>query len=85
MNSHQTEQSTVGRSAAGYTYPIRAFTAILLWAGEIFAGFRYTKTSANKRFYNMSSYFTSVSDGMLVLLFYLIYNRLCRNTHQTNR
>ena len=55
MNSHQTEQSTVGRSAAGYTYPIRAFTAILLWAGEIFAGFRYTKTSANKRFLIMSA------------------------------
>ena len=54
MKCHQTEQSTAGRSAAGYTYPIRAFTAFSLWAGEIFAGFRYTKTSANKRFYNMS-------------------------------
>ena len=27
--------------------------------------------------------FTSVNDELLLL--YLIYNRLCRNTHQTNR
>ena len=31
-----------------------------------FTRFQGTKTSANKRFYNMSSCLTSVSDGMLV-------------------
>ena len=33
----------------------RAFTAILFWAIVKFTRFRYTKTSANKRFYNMSA------------------------------
>ena len=28
----------------------RAFTALLLWVCEMFAGFPFTKTSANKRF-----------------------------------
>ena len=50
MKCHQTEQSTYGRSAGGIYISQRAFTAFLLWVCEIFAGFPFTKTSANKRF-----------------------------------
>ena len=43
MECHQTEQSNKGCSVAGYTYPKRAFTAILLWAGEILQDFESPK------------------------------------------
>ena len=63
MKCHQTEQSTCGRSAAGYTYPNGRL--LLSCFGLVkFSGFRYAKTSANKRFLLCPHYFTSVSDGM---------------------
>jgi hypothetical protein len=43
----------------------QAFIAILLWIGQKVSSFQVTKTSVNnKRFYNMSSCFMSVSDGI---------------------
>ena len=44
----------VGRSAAGYTYP-KGRLLPSCFGLRNFAGFRVTKTSANKRFYNMSA------------------------------
>ena len=54
MKCHQTEQPTMGRSAAGYTYP-KGRLLPSCFGLRNFAGFRVTKTSANKRFYNMSA------------------------------
>ena len=52
----------------------RAFTAFLLWAGEILQDFIVPKQALINAFYNMSSCFTSVSDGMLVS--YKLYNAI---------
>ena len=49
MKCHQTEQSTDGRSAAGYTYPKGRLLPSCLGLRN-FAGFHSAKTSANKRF-----------------------------------
>ena len=49
MKCHQTEQSTDGRSAAGYTYPKGRLLPSCLGLRN-FAGFQIAKTSANKRF-----------------------------------
>ena len=66
MKCHQTEQSTRGRSAAGYTYPNGRLLLSCLGLVK-FSGFQETKTSAedtpllkivgpySKRFYNMSA------------------------------
>ena len=43
MKCHQTEQSTCGRSAGGIYISQRAFTAFLLWAGEILQDFKSPK------------------------------------------
>ena len=43
MNSHQTEQSTEGRSAGGIYISQRAFTAFLLWVCEILQDFWWPK------------------------------------------
>ena len=68
MKCHQTEQSTRGRSAAGYTYPNGRLLLSCLGLVK-FSGFQETKTSAedtpllqivgpySKRFYNMSANF----------------------------
>ena len=56
MKCHQTEQSTRGCSAAGYTYPNGRLLPSCFGLVK-FSGFRYAKTSANKRFLNMSSLF----------------------------
>ena len=54
MKCHQTEQSR--RMLCGGIYiSQRAFTAFLFWARVKFTRFLITKTSANKRFYNMSA------------------------------
>ena len=78
MKCHQTEQSTEGRSAAGYTYPKGRLLPSCFVLTKI-SGFHNAKTSANKRFYNMSSCFTSVSDGMLVS--YKLYNAINADWH----
>ena len=49
MKCHQTEQSTRGCSAAGYTYPNGRLLPSCFGLVK-FSGFRYAKTSANKRF-----------------------------------
>ena len=54
MKCHQTEQSTCGRSAAGYTYPNGRLLPSCFGLVK-FSGFRYAKTSANKRFLIMSA------------------------------
>ena len=56
MKCHQTEQSTRGCSAAGYTYPNGRLLPSCFGLVK-FSGFRYAKTSANKRFLIMSSLF----------------------------
>ena len=43
MKCHQTEQSTKDALRAGYTYPIRAFTAFLFWIDWKFPSFRKPK------------------------------------------
>ncbi len=53
MKCHQTEQSTDGRSAAGYTYP-KGRLLLSCFGLRNFAGFQIAKTSANKRFLIMS-------------------------------
>ena len=45
MKCHQTEQSTCGRSAAGYTYPNGRLLLSCLGLVK-FSGFQETKTSA---------------------------------------
>jgi len=54
MKCHQTEQSTRGRSAAGYTYPNGRLLPSCFGRMK-FTRFQKAKTSANKRFYNMSA------------------------------
>ena len=54
MKCHQTEQSTHGRSAAGYSYPKGRLLPSCLDRKK-FTRFQETKTSADKRFYNMSA------------------------------
>ena len=54
MKCHQTEQSTRGRSAAGYTYPNGRLLPSCFGLVK-FSGFQETKTSANKRFLIMSA------------------------------
>ena len=49
MKCHQTEQSTAGCSAAGYTYPKGRLLPSCSGLRN-FAGFQIAKTSANKRF-----------------------------------
>jgi len=66
MECHQTEQSNKGCSVAGYTYPKRAFTAILLWAGEILQDFESPKQALINAFnhYVCSSHLLDIALGV---------------------
>ena len=55
MKCHQTEQSTKDALRAGYTYPIRAFTAFLFWIGRNLPDFKSPKQALINAFYNMSA------------------------------
>ena len=52
---HQTESSTRGRSAGGINISHKGVYCLLVLGLRNFAGFLIAKTSANKRFYNMSA------------------------------
>ena len=54
MKCHQTEQSTRDALRRDIHIP-RAFTAFLLWAGEILQDFRKPKQALINAFYNMSA------------------------------
>ena len=54
MKCHQTEQSTRDALRRDIHIP-RAFTAVLLWAGEILQDFRKPKQALINAFYNMSA------------------------------
>ena len=64
MKCHQTEQSTDGRSAAGYTYPKGRLLPSCLGLRN-FAGFQIAKTSANKRFYYVCNPITQIATAKL--------------------
>ena len=61
MNAHAEYETPPNRAihtwtlCGGIYISQRAFTAFLFWIGWNFAGFLLAKTSANKRFYNMSA------------------------------
>ena len=55
MDSHQTEQSTNGRSAAGYTYPTGVYCHLALDRSESFQFSGYQNKRQQQTLFNMSA------------------------------